>query len=271
MVIWTVASPIMVSAGCSAESLSPRTIPDLCSGLKLRYMVVIVTDGMTDTLLAVLPAYLCRRIQMNIMFKLQILGIFALRLPLLLLAGFFYKYWVASLDSDKMDVTRTTALVFQQTELCVSLVAGTVPCLRSFIQSFDTGSGVKAGFGSSDLSEYGRRSNAHHSSNANNHYSESYQMSSLSRGGKDRAVNEVKVIAGEMIRVNKRPSAMRCCGELEEHMVYMERRSMLESNRKSQLSTQELVIRKDVRWEVTREAAREKNIAHSPGLPREAG
>jgi hypothetical protein len=271
MVIWTIASALTVSAGCSAVSLSPQTIPDLCSGLRTRYMVVVVTDGVTDMVLAILPAYLCRRLQMNLVFKLQVLGIFALRLPLLLLAGLFYKSWAASLDSDNMDVTRTTALVFQQTQLCISLIVGTIPCLRSFVQSFDTGSGVKAGLGSSNLSGYGRHSNAPHSSNTNNHNNESFQMSSVSRVGKDRAVVNVKEDPDETVRVNKRSSAIRLCGESEEHMVDIERRSTLESDRKSQLSTQELVIREDVRWEVTQEAAREKINAGFPGLSWQAG
>lgn len=184
---------------------------------------------------------------MKIVFKLQVLGIFALRLPLLLLAGFFYKYWAASLDNDDMVVTRTTALVFQQTQLCISLIVGTVPCLRSFIQSFDTGSGVKAGFGSSNLSGYGRHSNAPQSSNTNNCNTESFQMSSFSRAGKEKADFALNEDHYETIRDKKRSSTMRLYGESEEHMVDMERRSSMESDRKSQLSTLELVIRKDIR------------------------
>jgi hypothetical protein len=89
MVTWTVVSAIMVSAGCSSESVSPRTGSKLCVGLKTRYMLVTVTDGVTDLVLAILPAYLCRHFHMKFMFKLQVLGIFALRLPLLVLAGLF--------------------------------------------------------------------------------------------------------------------------------------------------------------------------------------
>lgn len=85
------------------------------------------------------------------------------------------------------------------------------------------------------------------------------------------AVIDVKVDDGGTVCVNKRSSAMRLCGESEEHMVDMERRSTLESDRKSQLSTQVLVIRKDVRLEVTREAARETVIASFPGSSRQAG
>jgi hypothetical protein len=82
------------------------------------------------------------------------------------IAGLFHKYWMASLTSDNTDVILTTALIFQQAEVCFSLIAGTIPCLKSFIQSFDTGSGVKAGFGSTHTSGYGRHSKVHHGSNA---------------------------------------------------------------------------------------------------------
>ena len=152
MVTWAVASAIIVSAGCSSESLSPRTSLMLCAGLKTRYMLVTVADGVTDLVLAILPAYLCRNLHMKFMFKLQVLGIFALRLPLLMLAGLFYKYWMASLASDDTDIVRTTALIFQQAEVCFSLIAGTIPCLNSFIQSFYKGSGVKECFGSTHTS-----------------------------------------------------------------------------------------------------------------------
>ena len=143
---------MVVSAEFSAESLSPKKATQICSRIETRYMGVVVTDAITDLVLAVDRAYLCRRLQMSSMFKLQVLGIFALRLPLLALAGCFFKYWSTSMNNDNVGVARTTALVFQQSQLCVSLIAGTIPCLGSSIQSFDTGSGVKAGFGHSTYS-----------------------------------------------------------------------------------------------------------------------
>lgn len=104
MVIWTIALAILVSVGYSVENLSPLSAFSLYFRLKIQYMVVIVTEGVTDTVFAILPAYLCRCLQINITFKLQVPGVVALRPPLLLLAGFFYKYWTAPLGSDRMDV-----------------------------------------------------------------------------------------------------------------------------------------------------------------------
>lgn len=216
-------------------------------------MLVTVADGVTDLLLAILPAYLCRNLHMKFMFKLQVLGIFALRLPLLVLAGLFYKYWMASLASDDTDVVRTTALIFQQAEVCFALIAGTIPCLKSFIQSFDTGSGVKAGFGSTHTSGYGPHSKVHHGSNAEINDEESYQMSPLRRDIIDRPVFQVKGDEDRLLRSTRGSTATGLLGVSMEDLVRLERRSTMEFDSSSQLSTQELVIRKDVRWEVTRE------------------
>jgi hypothetical protein len=184
---------------------------------------------------------------MKFMFKLQVLGIFALRLPLLVLAGLFYKYWMASLVSDDTDVVRTTALIFQQAEVCFSLIAGTIPCLKSFIQSFDTGSGVKAGFGSTHTSGYGHHSKVLHGRNAEINDEESYQMSPLRRDIIDRPVFQVKVDEDRLLRSTRGSAATGLCGVSMEDLVRLERRSTLYFDSSSQLSTQELVIRKDVR------------------------
>lgn len=215
-------------------------------------MIVVVTDGITDLVLATLPAYLCRHLQMKFLFKLQVLGIFALRLPLLALAGLFLKHWTSSLDEIDLGIARTTALIFQQTQLCVSLIAGTIPCLRSFIQSFDTGSGMKAGFGDYSSSGYGRHTNAQHRGIPSPDKT-SYKMSLLERQHKGVATGQARGDGGVSIWVNEGTSSSRLCVDSEEQILEMERRSTQEFDRKSQLSTQDLVIRKEVRWEITRE------------------
>jgi hypothetical protein len=262
VVIWTLVSAVLVSAGCSGESLSPKTPSQICSGIEARYLFVVITDAITDTVLAFVPAYLCRRLQMDVLFKLQVLAVFALRLPLILLAGLFFKTWKSSLHSNNPGIARTAALVFQQSQLCFSLIAGTIPCLKSFIQSFDTGSGVKAGFGySTNSGRYGTRSTMHHSNTAQTENGESYQMSSLTHveDSKSRPRN-VAYGEGE-VKVSKNTSAI-------EDSVELERRSTQESDRKSHRSTQELFIRKDVQWEIRREPARRGSDTNLPGLLR---
>jgi hypothetical protein len=90
-VMWTVVSAIVVSVGCSAASVSPRSSLETCPGIRTRYLIVTITDALTDILLTVTPAYLCRRLNMKLRAKLQVLGIFALRLPLIMLSVLFFQ------------------------------------------------------------------------------------------------------------------------------------------------------------------------------------
>lgn len=217
---------------------------------------------MTDLALAFVPTYLWRHLQMIMLFKLQVLGIFALRLPLLALAGRFYRAWSNSMHSDDPGVDRTTSLVYQQCQLCCSLIAATIPCLKSFIQSFDTGSGQKAGFGySSNSGVHGHMSSVHHSA-VQADDDESYQMSRL--GDKQHGMPR---LGHQAVRVSKKTSTVDVGSALED-VVGLERRSTQESDRKSQQSTQELVIRKDVQFAVEHEPAKKGIEAHRPGLLR---
>lgn len=267
IVTWTLVSAVLVSASCASESLSPRKPSDICHGIEIRYLVVVITDGITDLMLAFIPTYLCRRLQMNIVFKLQVLGVFALRLPLVMLAGLFYKTWKSSLHVENPGVERTTALIYQQSQLCFSLIAATIPCLKSFIQSFDTGSGQKAGFGySSDPGAYGHMSSVHHSTAQSDH-GESYPMSRLDRG--QNGTSRLRAGASEgAVRVNRKPSIAERSFGTDDGIGELERRSTQESDRKSQHSTQELFIRKDVQFEVKREPVKKGIDTHRPGLLR---
>jgi hypothetical protein len=144
VVTWTIASALLVSVGCSAASVSPRSLLETCPGMRTRYLIVTITDALTDILLTVTPAYLCRRLNMRLYVKLQVLGIFALRLPLIMLSILFFKYWTLSLNNTNPGIARTAPLAYQQCQLCISIIVGTIPSLKAFLRSFDTGSGVKA-------------------------------------------------------------------------------------------------------------------------------
>lgn len=267
IITWTLVSAVLVSAGCASESLLPRNSSEICQGLEIRYMVVVISDGITDFMLAFIPTYLCRRLQMNIVFKLQILGVFALRLPLIILAGLFFKTWSSSLHGENPGVERTTALIYQQSQLCFSLIAATIPCLKSFIQSFDTGSGQKAGVGySTHSSGYGHVSSIHHSTPQFDE-GESIPLSRFDRseGGPSR----LRGGAGEgAVRVNRKPYVVESTFGTDDGSGELYRRSTQESDRKSQHSTQELFIRKDVQFEVKHEPVKKGTDTHRPGLLR---
>ncbi len=267
IVMWTLVSSVLVSAGCASESLSPKKPSDICHGIETRYMFVVITDGITELMLAFIPTYLCRNLQMHIVFKLQVLAVFMIRLPLVVLAGLFYKTWITSLHGENPGVERTTPLIYQQSQLCFSLVAATIPCLKSFIQSFDTGSGQKPGFGySSNSGAYGHMSTVHHSTTQSDH-GESYPMPRLGHG--QTGTSRLQRGASEgAIRVNRKPSIAQGTLGTDDGDVELDRRSTQESDRKSHQSTQELFIQKDVQFEVKREFVKKGMETHRPGLLR---
>lgn len=220
---------------------------------------------MLDIVLVFIPTYLCRHLQMNVLFKLQVFSIFALRLLILPLVSLFYRDWKAAMHSNNTGVDRTSRLVYQQCQLCCSLVAATIPCLKSFIQSFDTGSGQKARFSYSlNSNAYGRVSRVHHSIVQADHR-EVHQIDRLNHKARGRSRLGHIGSSNQVMRVNRKTSGD--VGSTVEEGLELDRRSMQESDRKSQHSTQELIIRKDVQFHVKRESANDNEVQR-PGLLR---
>lgn len=157
---WTIAASILVSAGCTPPGLFPRLASQACHGIQPRYQAVAVTDALTDLALVIVPAVLCWHLQMPVKMKVQILVVFSFRLPVIVLTGLFIKSWTTSFSATNPGVARYPSIVYQQSQFCLSIIAATIPCLKSWLQSFDTGSGVKVnintsgnGYGSASRSQ----------------------------------------------------------------------------------------------------------------------
>jgi hypothetical protein len=260
VVMWTVVSAIVVSVGCSAASVSPRSSLETCPGIRTRYLIVTITDALTDIFLTVTPAYLCRRLNMKLRAKLQVLGIFALRLPLIMLSVLFFKYWKHSLNNANPGIARTIPLACQQCQLCISIIVGTIPSLKAFLQSFDTGSGVKADLRYTSNSNGDRRVDSSARCSRRSPSSRqwgSYQMKRISFDISPQCISR----DDGTVRVNKKPSSDK--EQREEHGDT----SSEELDGRSHRSTQELIIRKYVDWDVTSETRRGSDV-DTPGFLR---
>ena len=62
VIIWTLVFAVIVSAGCTNDSLSPKAVSKMCSGIEARHLFVVATDSITDFTLAFIPTYLCRHL-----------------------------------------------------------------------------------------------------------------------------------------------------------------------------------------------------------------
>ncbi|KAJ6267232.1 hypothetical protein PSV08DRAFT_380835 [Bipolaris maydis] len=260
IVIWTIASALLVSIGCPADALSPRTSSQICNGIESRYLFVTATDGLTDFVLALTPTYLIRNLQMSISFKLQVLGVFGLRLHLLVLTTLFFLSWRKAMHSENPGVERVGALELQQCQVCASLLTSTIPCLKSFIQSFDTGSGVKPGFGYSSKSsgKYGHDYTICHSASQSARH-EVYDMLVLMTTRTGGSISpESRHEREGIVRAEERLSIVEEDAVTGNKSIDLERRS-------SQRSTEQLFIRKDVEWTVKNEPARTDAAVYVPG------
>jgi hypothetical protein len=271
VVIWTIVSALLISVGCSAASISPRSLLETCPGMRTRYLIVTITDALTDIILTVTPTYLCCRLNMGLCIKLQVLGIFGLRLPLILLSILFFKYWKHSLDNANPGIARTTPLAYQQCQLCISIIVGTIPSLKAFLQSFDTGSGVKADLrcisnangngGEESSARCGRQSSS-------SGQWDSYQMERLDRSCFHISRQQLGRDDGA-VRIHRKP-----CFGMDQRRESVGKSSKYrhtisdESDRRSNRSTQELVIRKDMQWEVKSEIVQTGSDVDTPGLLR---
>jgi hypothetical protein len=254
VVAWTIAAAFLMSIGCSPESMAPKTSPQVCSSIILRYRVVVVFDAITEFVLVLIPGYLTWQLQMSVILKTQVIAVFAFRLPLVILTSLSIKVWIQSLSSDNPGVVRAYAIIFQQTELCVSLMAATIPCLKSFIRSFDTGSGVKATINTSNDYGSGHRSGSRSATPGN-----SYEMSHM--GGSNTATSRKHSRPRKdddgAIKVNSRPfaSGRSNSGSIRNKSLQgtMQPQGTKEVGRLSRASSKELFIRRETHWEVTSE------------------
>jgi hypothetical protein len=269
LVVWTIMAAMLVSVGCSPPSMAPKTGSKTCPGIDVRYKFVVVTDIITDMVLVMIPSYLTWQLQMSIKLKLQVIAVFAFRLPLIALASMSLRAWIRSLGGENPGADRTPAIVFQQVELCVSLLAATLPCLKSFIRSFDTGSGVKATIGSSNETGSNGRNGG-----SGQHHGDGYQLSPVKNSRTASGSGSCSPWKGDdgSIRVNPRPfTSARSPPKLMRHASSrgaFESQTTMEPDRQSQGSSKGLFIRRETHWEVTSEEARRESDANSAGVLR---
>lgn len=267
-VIWTVLTAFLVSVGCSPESLAPTMPSQICPSIVARYTAVVVTDAVTDVALVVIPFLLCWDLHMSTMLKLQVLAVFAVRLPLVVLSGLFLKRWTYSLVAPNPGVRRTSALVLQQCELCWSLMAATIPCLKGFLQSFDTGSGVKAGMGYSN--EYG------YNRSGSRTLGDSHELSSMDRSKASALAKQSRLSTKDddgNMKMNLRPfTSARPGSRLRRKKSpgpSLEAQDTAhDADHESQHSSRELFIRRERHYEVTSEEARKDSDVNRPGMLR---
>ncbi|KAF2838844.1 hypothetical protein M501DRAFT_935163 [Patellaria atrata CBS 101060] len=256
---WAVGSIIAVSVGCTNETIVPTADHGICGALVTRWRVVAILDVLLEAIFVLLPIYLTWNIQMNAQLKARVVGAFAFRIPVAIFAIIYVVSLERALRRPNTGVAYANPMVYLQVELGYSLIAATIPCLKSFIKSFDTGMGLEIGYSSR---AYG--------SGANSNNSQTYGTSGFhsSRSAKSPGTYQLNSLNGDTVskvttKNDATPRRAPSHGpgdstlrpeDFKNHAVIYHSNDKGDTT-SSRSGSQEMIIRRDVQWDVRHDYA----------------
>ncbi|KAJ9669586.1 hypothetical protein H2201_000453 [Coniosporium apollinis] len=204
-----------------------------CPGYAARWKAVVALDVATELLFVILPIYLVWGLQMSRNLKLRVVLAFAFRIPVAAFALAFLNAVDTYRDHENTGVAYSAVIIWHQVELGYSLIAATIPCLKSFIKSFDTGFGLEVGYNTHPYGSANSRGYANGTKGG-----QSFQMSSLkgSESTKDSSPQTLGQLRPEQIRNTTN--------------IYHENDPPREDASITSGNSQEMIIRRDVQWDV---------------------
>lgn len=139
---WCIGSIVALSVSCSPARFVNEQPEQQCH-LQTKFRVITAFDIFTEILLMVLPIFFISPIQMKRYIKFQVVIAFGFRLPVMGFAAAHLHYVSKYAHSSNVSKAIIPALVFQQFELFWSLLAATIPTLKAFMRSFNSGFGME--------------------------------------------------------------------------------------------------------------------------------
>lgn len=186
--------------------------------------------------------------------KYQLVLFFTCRLPIIVLSGYHLLYVKRYFDSQQPQFAITDALLLQQASLTFSLITTTIPNMKGFLLKFSTGFGIIPG--DSDRHDYSHE----------NSYPLQDLGSSGSRGSRRWAGRRpIRVRAASTSTASLYHSEARDPVVLRprnfQHEITIERDNsesgaISEEMDLSRDRSHELIIKKEVRWEVCHDACK---------------
>lgn len=141
--IWGIGSLLAVSIQCSPSTyIDASTFSTTCQGQTSRWAAVMVVDVLTEVLIVLLAIIIVLPLQLPFAMKVPVMLAFTFRLPCAVLAILHYVYVGPYVNKNPDGLAIVPLLNFMQVELCWSLLSATIPNLKAFVQSFNSGFGL---------------------------------------------------------------------------------------------------------------------------------
>ncbi|KAF2180848.1 hypothetical protein K469DRAFT_444611, partial [Zopfia rhizophila CBS 207.26] len=155
-IAWGIGSIVATTMACSPSGFIRGSTEGRCINPLTRWRIIAAFDIFIELLLFILPVIFVWPIQMKRYIKIQVIVAFGFRLPVIGFAAAHLHYVSIYANSSNIPQAMISALVYQQFELFWSLLAATIPTLKAFMRSFNSGFGMEI-----DLDGYGYCSGAY--------------------------------------------------------------------------------------------------------------
>lgn len=141
IVAWGIGSIVAIAVSCNSSGYISEPVGQ-CDFQVNRWRIITAINIFIELLLVLLPVFFIWPIQMEMYVKLQVIVAFGLRLPVIGFAAAHLHFVSEYVNSGNVSKTITHALVYQQFELFWSLLGATIPTLKAFMRSFNSGFGM---------------------------------------------------------------------------------------------------------------------------------
>ncbi|KAH7030602.1 uncharacterized protein B0I36DRAFT_322101 [Microdochium trichocladiopsis] len=260
--LWGVLSVLLATVGCPAESVLASARAG-CPAQEARWITIAILDIITEIAICVFPIALVWRVNMRVSLKFQVVAAFMFRIPLVPLAIVRLYLLNANAGSTEPLFAATDVVSVNQVILCWSIISANIPNLKQFLKSFFTGLGYP-------LNLDGTTSGGMYDNSRGN----SYAMRSLKRsGGRSGGVSATttRITMGGADQddghhgpdrtMSLRPADHEHKAHVQLHRKesgarYGSSRSTGEGSDNdghSRTGSQEMIIRREVEWQVTHE------------------
>ncbi|KAK2877815.1 hypothetical protein FQN49_001172 [Arthroderma sp. PD_2] len=165
-ILWGVGSLLGALINCTPVSMMGFTRG--CSNMVVRWQVIGALDAFTELLIFGMAILVVWGIQMGSSRKARVLMAFVPRLVVVVFTALHLQRTTEFTTKSHPSISIVAPLVYQQIELCYSLISCTIPNLGGYLLKFNTGMGITLGYATQP---YGSSRNAGGS--------ESLQLSSL--------------------------------------------------------------------------------------------
>ncbi|EFQ99092.1 hypothetical protein MGYG_02106 [Nannizzia gypsea CBS 118893] len=144
-ILWGIGSILGALINCSPTGMMAFN-DGACKDIVLRWQIIGTLDAFTELVIFGVALSVVWGIQMRASRKGRVLMAFIPRLPIIVFALLHIERTTSFSKKPKPSVSIVAPLIYQQIELCYSLVSCTIPNLGGYLLKFHTGMGITLGY-----------------------------------------------------------------------------------------------------------------------------